>query len=161
MFEQTKSEKKEWKKTTARRSEIARIGVDISMKDIERHELEKEKYKEKGTGIYVGRGANDRLSAKAYNYVSIDPYGASDGIKPRTGNEQSYYYGYYERGTEKLSLLIDHPEISRLASIEDVAYNDALNGIELDSLPENIKSSKEYLEGYKKGLEEKLNKKSR
>ena len=42
MFEQTKSEKKEWKKTTARRSEIARIGVDISMKDIERHELEKE-----------------------------------------------------------------------------------------------------------------------
>ena len=29
------------------------------------------------------------------------------------------------------------------------------------SLPENIKSSKEYLEGYKKGLEEKLNKKSR
>lgn len=161
MFEQTKSEKKEWKKTTARRSEIARIGVDISMKDIERHELEKEKYKEKGTGIYVGRGANDRLSAKAYNYVSIDPYGASDGIKPRTGNEQSYYYGYYERGTEKLSLLIDHPEISRLASIEEVAYNDALNGIELDSLPENIKSSKEYLEGYKKGLEEKLNKKSR
>lgn len=161
MFEQTKSEKKEWKKTTARRSEIARIGVDISMKDIERHELEKEKYKEKGTGIYIGRGANDRLSAKAYNYVSIDPYGASDGIKPRTGNEQSYYYGYYERGTEKLSLLIDHPEISRLASIEDVAYNDALNGIELDSLPENIKSSKEYLEGYKKGLEEKLNKKSR
>lgn len=161
MFEQTKSEKKEWKKTTARRSEIARIGVDISMKDIERHELEKEKYKEKGTGIYIGRGANDRLSAKAYNYVSIDPYGASDGIKPRTGNEQSYYYGYYERGTEKLSLLIDHPEISRLASIEEVAYNDALNGIELDSLPENIKSSKEYLEGYKKGLEEKLNKKSR
>lgn len=161
MFEQTKSEKKEWKKTTARRSEIARIGVDISMKDIERHELEKEKYKEKGTGIYVGRGANDRLSAKAYNYVSIDPYGASDGIKPRTGNEQSYYYGYYKRGTEKLSLLIDHPEISRLASIEEVAYNDALNGIELDSLPENIKSSKEYLEGYKKGLEEKLNKKSR
>lgn len=161
MFEQTKSEKKEWKKKTARRSEIARIGVDISMKDIERHELEKEKYKEKGTGIYIGRGANDRLSAKAYNYVSIDPYGASDGIKPRTGNEQSYYYGYYERGTEKLSLLIDHPEISRLASIEEVAYNDALNGIELDSLPENIKSSKEYLEGYKKGLEEKLNKKSR
>ena len=161
MFEQTKSEKKEWKKTTARRSEIARIGVDISMKDIERHELEKEKYKEKGTGIYIGRGANDRLSAKAYNYVSIDPYGASDGIKPRTGNEQSYYYGYYERGTEKLSLLIDHPEISRLASIEEVAYNDALNGIELDSLPENIKSSKEYLEDYKKGLEEKLNKKSR
>ena len=161
MFEQTKSEKKEWKKKTARRSEIARIGVDISMKDIERHELEKEKYKEKGTGIYIGRGANDRLSAKAYNYVSIDPYGASDGIKPRTGNEQSYYYGYYERGTEKLSLLIDHPEISRWASIEEVAYNDALNGIELDSLPENIKSSKEYLEGYKKGLEEKLNKKSR
>ena len=161
MFEQTKSEKKEWKKKTARRSEIARIGVDISMKDFERHELEKEKYKEKGTGIYIGRGANDRLSAKGYNYVSIDPYGASDGIKPRTGNEQSYYYGYYERGTEKLSLLIDHPEISRLASIEEVAYNDALNGIELDSLPENIKSSKEYLEGYKKGLEEKLNKKSR
>ena len=161
MFEQTKSEKKEWKKKTARRSEIARIGVDISMKDIERHELEKDKYKENGTGIYIGRGANDRLSAKAYNYVSIDPYGASDGIKPRTGNEQSYYYGYYERGTEKLSLLIDHPEISRLASIEEVAYNDALNGIELDSLPENIKSSKEYLEGYKKGLEEKLNKKSR
>ena len=161
MFEQTKSEKKEWKKTTARRSEIARIGVDISMKDIERHELEKEKYKEKGTGIYIGRGANDRLSAKGYNYVSIDPYGASDGIKPRSGNEQSYYYGYYERGTEKLSLLIDHPEISRLASIEEVAYNDALNGIELDSLPENIKSSKEYLEGYKKGLEEIANKKSR
>lgn len=161
MLEYTKSEKKEWKKTTARRSEIARIGVDISMKDIERHELEKEKYKAKGTGIYIGRGTNDRLSAKGYNYVNIDPYGASDGIKPRTGNEQSYYYGYYERGTEKLSLLIDHPEISKLASIEEVAYNDALNGIELDSLPENIKSSKEYLEGYKKGLEEIANKKSR
>ena len=161
MLEYTKSEKKEWKKTTARRNEISKTEIEIIMKNKIRNEAEKEKYKAKGTGIYIGRGTNDRLSAKGYNYVSIDPYGASDGIKPRTGNEQSYYYGYYERGTEKLSLLIDHPEISRLASIEEVAYNYALNGIELDSLPENIKSSKEYLEGYKKGLEEIANKKSR
>ena len=100
MLEYTKSEKKEWKKTTARRNEISKTEIEIIMKNKIRNEAEKEKYKAKGTGIYIGRGTNDRLSAKGYNYVSIDPYGASDGIKPRTGNEQSYYYGYYERGTE-------------------------------------------------------------
>ena len=125
MLEYTKSEKKEWKKTTARRNEISKTEIEIIMKNKIRNEAEKEKYKAKGTGIYIGRGTNDRLSAKGYNYVSIDPYGASDGIKPRTGNEQSYYYGYYVLASEKIAIQIKYPNIARLVTIREVGYNDA------------------------------------
>ena len=51
---------------------------------------------------------------------------------------------------------IKYPDIERLATIREVGYNDAQDSnISLEELPEEIKSSKEYLEGYKEGLEAK------
>ena len=51
---------------------------------------------------------------------------------------------------------INYPSIVRLAAIREIGYNDAQDSnISLEELPEEIKGSKEYLEGYKKGLEAK------
>ena len=114
----------------------------------------KETYTKYGTSRYTSSGISDRISALPPR-ISL-----RDVIK--TGDEQSYYYGYYERGTEKLATLIKYPEIKRIATIEEIGYNDAVSGIAFNLLPEAIQSSKEYLEGYKKGLEElKTNKKTR
>ena len=114
----------------------------------------KEKYTKYGTSRYTSSGISDRISALPPR-ISL-----RDVIK--TGDEQSYYYGYYERGTEKLATLIKYPEIKRIATIEEIGYNDAVSGIAFNLLPEAIQSSKEYLEGYKQGLEElKTNKKTR
>ena len=114
----------------------------------------KEKFAKYGTKKYLKVGLNDRISALP---PKIPLYNEN-----RTGDEQSYYYGYYERGNEKIATLIKYPEIKRIATIEEIGYNDAVSGIAFNLLPEAIQSSKEYLEGYKKGLEElKTNKKTR
>lgn len=97
----------------------------------------------------------DRLTAKPYNFSSIDPIKASNDIQSLSGDERSYYYGYYVLASEKIAIQIKYPSIARLVTIREVGYNDAQdNNISLEELPEEMKSSKEYLEGYKKGLEE-------
>ena len=54
-----------------------------------------------------------------------------------------------------VKLQIKYPNIARLVTIREVGYNDAQDSnISLEELPEEMKSSQEYLEGYKKGLEE-------
>ena len=97
----------------------------------------------------------DRLTAKPYNFSSIDPIKASNDIQNLSGDERSYYYGYYVLASEKIAIQIKYPNIARLVTIREVGYNDAQDSnISLEELPEEMKSSKEYLEGYKKGLEE-------
>ena len=93
-----------------------------------------ESYRLKGTKKYVKKGIMDRLTAKPYNFSSIDPIKASNDIQ---------------------NIQIKYPNIARLVTIREVGYNDAQDSnISLEELPEEMKSSKEYLEGYKKGLEE-------
>ncbi len=114
-----------------------------------------ESYRLKGTKKYVKKGIMDRLTAKPYNFTSIDPIKASNDIQNLSGDERSYYYGYYVLASEKIAIQIKYPNIARLVTIREVGYNDAQDSnISLEELPEEMKSSKEYLEGYKKGLEE-------
>ena len=118
-----------------------------------------EEYREKGTKKYFKNGIMDRLSAKPYDFSLIDPKKASNDINNLTGDERSYYYGYYVLASEKIAMQIKYPSIKRLAQIGEIGYNDAQDSnISLEDLPEEIKGSKEYLEGYKKGLEEKIKK---
>lgn len=115
-----------------------------------------EEYKLKGTKKYIGEGIADRLSARPYNFVS-QKHQSSDSTLDKntlTGDERSYYYGYYILATEKISLQIKYPDIKRLASFEEIGYNDAKCGIPLEDLPLEIKENSEYLMGYKKALEE-------
>lgn len=110
----------------------------------------------KGTKKYTNKGMLDRLSAAPYDFSSIEPTKASNDINNLTGDEKSYYYGYYVLASEKIAMQIKYPNIERLATIREVGYNDAQDSnISLEELPEEIKSSKEYLEGYKEGLEAK------
>ena len=74
-----------------------------------------------------------------------------------TGDERSYYYGYYTLGTEKIAIQLKYPDVKRMATIEEIGYNDAKSGISLADLPKEIKENREYLLGYKKALEELLN----
>lgn len=70
-----------------------------------------------------------------------------------SADEKSYHYGYYERANEILVLKVSHPEIRSQASLYDIGYNDSENNISLEDIPKEIKNNKEYLEGYKMGLE--------
>ena len=54
-----------------------------------------EEYKLKGTKKYTREGVADRLSAKPYNFSAICPQKASIDGTNLTGDERSYYYGYY------------------------------------------------------------------
>lgn len=132
-------------------SEILLRNFDINDKNKAKVQ---EEYKIKGTKKYIREGAADRLSAKPYSYelLTNKNYNTKEQL---TGDERSYYYGYYNLATEKIAIQIKHPEIKRIASIEEIGYNDAISGISLESLPKEINTSKEYLIGYKKGLEKK------
>ena len=111
----------------------------------------------RGTKKYTKEGIIDRLSAKPYNFSLIAPRKSSrDGVN-LTGDERSYYYGYYTLGTEKIAIQLKYPDVKRKATIEEIGYNDAKNGISLADLPIEIKENREYLLGYKKALEELLN----
>ena len=114
-------------------------------------------YQTRGTKKYTKEGIIDRLSAKPYNFSLIAPRKSSrDGVN-LTGDERSYYYGYYTLGTEKIAIQLKYPDVKRMATIEEIGYNDAKSGISLADLPKEIKENREYLLGYKKALEELLN----
>lgn len=79
----------------------------------------------KGTKKYTNKGMLDRLSAEPYDFSSIEPTKASNDINNLTGDEKSYYYGYYVLASEKIAMQIKYPDIERLATIREVGYNDA------------------------------------
>ena len=56
-----------------------------------------------------------------------------------------------------MDIQLKYPDVKRMATIEEIGYNDAKNGISLADLPKEIKENREYLLGYKKALEELLN----
>lgn len=84
-----------------------------------------EEYRERGTKKYIKKGTMDRLSAKPYDFSSIDPRKASNDLNNLTGDERSYYYGYYILASEKIAMQIKYPSIVRLAAIREIGYNDA------------------------------------
>lgn len=132
------------------------LAVHFITEDRNKAKAQKE-YQTRGTKKYTKEGIIDRLSAKPYNFSLIAPRKSSrDGVN-LTGDERSYYYGYYTLGTEKIAIQLKYPDVKRMATIEKIGYNDAKNGISLADLPIEIKENREYLLGYKKALEELLN----
>ena len=132
------------------------LAVHFITEDRNKAKAQKE-YQTRGTKKYTKEGIIDRLSAKPYNFSLIAPRKSSrDGVN-LTGDERSYYYGYYTLGTEKIAIQLKYPDVKRMATIEEIGYNDAKNGISLADLPIEIKENREYLLGYKKALEELLN----
>lgn len=117
----------------------------------------KTKYEEKGTTRFINEGAEERLSAIPFDLNNLEAYRKTKGIKVVTeGDIKSYYYGYYIRSVEKLVTIIKHPEIRPNIDIEAIGYNDSQDkNINIELLPQEIKTCKEYLLGYKKGLEDK------
>ena len=150
------SEKLNGRRPSCTRKEYSEILAINYMADDRTEAKAQEEYRERGTKKYIKNGTIDRLSAKPYDFSSIDPKKASNDINNLTGDERSYYYGYYVLASEKIAMQIKYPDIERLATIREVGYNDAQDSnISLEELPEEIKSSKEYLEGYKEGLKAK------
>ena len=151
------SEKKGSRVPSCTRKEYSEIlAIHYATDDRDKAKAQKE-YRERGTKKYISNGTMDRLSAKPYDFISIDPKKASSDINNLTGDERSYYYGYYILASEKIAMQIKYPSIVRLAPIGEIGYNDAQDSnISLEDLPEEIKGSKEYLEGYKEGLEAKV-----
>ena len=121
--------------------------------EAQKEKLQKERYEERGSGRYVGKGFEDRLSARRYNYEKINPLDVRKEGTTMSADEKSYHYGYYERANEILVLKVSHPEIRSQASLYDIGYNDSENNISLEDISKEIKNNKEYLEGYKMGLE--------
>lgn len=77
------------------------LAVHFITEDRNKAKAQKE-YQTRGTKKYTKEGIIDRLSAKPYNFSLIAPRKSSrDGVN-LTGDERSYYYGYYTLGTEKL-----------------------------------------------------------
>ena len=129
------------------------LAVHFITEDRNKAKSQKE-YQTRGTKKYTKEGIIDRLSAKPYNFSLIAPRKSSrDGVN-LTGDERSYYYGYYTLGTEKIAIQLKYPDVKRMATIEEIGYNDAKSGISLADLPKEIKENREYLLGYKKALEE-------
>lgn len=134
-----------------------KISVEQSEKIIKRklnEEKAKQKYVEKGTKRFISEGAEDRLCAVPYNINNLEKHRSKRALTIVEGDIISYHYGYYIRGVEKLVNIIKYPEIKPGLDIEAIGYNDSQDeNINIELLPEEIKNCKEYLIGYKKGLE--------
>ena len=116
------------------------LAVHFITEDRNKAKAQKE-YQTRGTKKYTKEGIIDRLSAKPYNFSLIAPRKSSrDGVN-LTGDERSYYYGYYTLGTEKIAIQLKYPDVKRMATIEEIGYNDAKNGISLADLPIEIKEN--------------------
>ena len=116
------------------------LAVHFITEDRNKAKAQKE-YQTRGTKKYTKEGIIDRLSAKPYNFSLIAPRKSSrDGVN-LTGDERSYYYGYYTLGTEKIAIQLKYPDVKRMATIEEIGYNDAKSGISLADLPIEIKEN--------------------
>ena len=116
------------------------LAVHFITEDRNKAKAQKE-YQTRGTKKYTKEGIIDRLSAKPYNFSLIAPRKSSrDGVN-LTGDERSYYYGYYTLGTEKIAIQLKYPDVKRMATIEEIGYNDAKSGISLADLPKEIKEN--------------------
>lgn len=117
-------------------------------------EKSKQNYAERGTKRFISEGAEDRLCAVPYNINNLEKHRSKRVLTIVEGDITSYHYGYYIRGVEKLVNIIKYPEIKPGLDIEAIGYNDSQDeNINIELLPEEIKNCKEYLIGYKKGLE--------
>lgn len=134
-----------------------KISVEQSEKIIKRklnEEKAKQNYAERGTKRFISEGAEDRLCAIPYNINNLEKHRSKRVLTIVEGDITSYHYGYYIRGVEKLVNIIKYPEIKPGLDIEAIGYNDSQDeNINIELLPEEIKNCKEYLIGYKKGLE--------
>lgn len=134
-----------------------KISVEQSEKIIKRklnEEKAKQNYAERGTKRFISEGAEDRLCAVPYNINNLEKHRLKRALTIVEGDITSYHYGYYIRGVEKLVNIIKYPEIKPGLDIEAIGYNDSQDeNINIELLPEEIKNCKEYLIGYKKGLE--------
>ena len=123
------------------------LAVHFITEDRNKAKAQKE-YQTRGTKKYTKEGIIDRLSAKPYNFSLIAPRKSSrDGVN-LTGDERSYYYGYYTLGTEKIAIQLKYPDVKRVATIEEIGYNDAKSGISLADLAKEIKENRNGISWY-------------
>lgn len=120
-------------------------------------------YENHGSGKFVSEGTIARLKAL--------PLDIPENILLE-GDIISYYYGYYERGTRLIRILIEEgcvktgnveitPENFEI-ELEKIAINDGMNPeIDFNSLPEVIKNNIIYKSGFDAGREIEQSKKSR
>lgn len=113
----------------------------------------KARFENYGSGIYTKKGTVDRLTAV--------PFTMPDGLIYE-GDKISYHYGYYDRGTRLIAILINEGKINTGGiqisqeefsfMLKNIAINDGMNPeIDYASLPEVVRNNDIYASGYMEG----------
>lgn len=101
---------------------------------------------------YIELGKKERLSVMTD--FSIKERTLEDITKLKQGEVLAYHYGYTEAANRLLIIGINDNNFTE-EQLCHIGYVDSLDqNIEFEELPSTIKENKDYLIGYKKGLEE-------
>lgn len=125
----------------------------ISEMELREEKKKKENYEKYGQGRFTSEGTIARLKGI--------PFKMPESLKYE-GDKISYHYGYYERGTRLLAILIENKEVKtgnvRISPEEfafvlrKIAINDGMNPeIEFTTLPETVRYNDIYATGFMEG----------
>lgn len=135
------------------RSEVSLNKIDTMFTRKRNEENAKRAFNERGTGKFTKFGVDSRLRGDRYDEsILMD---VNESFVVTSGDVKSYYYGYYVRANEIIASKVVNSEVRSDIDIGTIGYNDAVNGVSFDMLPDKVKNCNDYLIGYKKGLEDK------
>lgn len=135
------------------RKKISIQQSDISIAELREKKRKKENYEKYGLGRLTPEGTTARLKAIPFKIPENLVY---------EGDKISYHYGYYERGTRLLAILIEKKEFKTgnvqispeefAFVLRKIAINDGMDPeIEFASLPDVVKNNAIYAAGFAEG----------
>lgn len=142
MFEQSSSESRQGKINKFSRNKISQMEAMFIESEETRNrnnQRQEERTREVGnnetTAINIISGSRDRMLAVPYN----------PNIYSDIRAQNAYKDGFYRHGNNELFANIDKLSDEQL---ESIGYNDNLSGVDLETIPDKIKSNDAYIKGY-------------